>query len=269
MNILLTNDDGYKSDGLMKLAKKLSEKHKVFIVAPDSNRSAVSHHYSMFNQSTIKKYEGNLWTCSGYPADCVFTGLAGALFPEKIDVVISGINYGPNMGTDIVYSGTCAAARQATLQNYPAIALSIDPVSWEKAGKEGFKFDALIDFVDKNLEKLISLVKKDVPRAFVNVNGASLDSYKGALLLDDICQRKYDDHLQLEAADSVDVAENSKTADIKELETYKTRLVFGNNTTDSVEGQDYKVCRDGYIAVTRIYADPICCPSVDGVTFSL
>ena len=75
MNLLLSNDDGFASEGLNILAKKLSEKHKVFIIAPDSNRSAVSHHITMVTQNNMTKLADNIWSCSGYPVDCVFTGL--------------------------------------------------------------------------------------------------------------------------------------------------------------------------------------------------
>jgi len=254
MNLLLTNDDGYQSRGLKELAAALSKKHKVFLVAPDANRSAVSHHYTLFNENKIRLYDKNKWTCSGYPADCVFAGLSGALFEEKIDAVLAGINYGPNLGSDIIYSGTCAAARQAMLQNIPALALSIDPLSWNNISDEHFQFSALATFVTDNLEKLLELVKMDYPRAFVNINALSLDSYKGVKLTNQLCNKQIRDKLTL-----IPQGENEM----------KTLLTYGNNETSMNAGEDFKECKDGYISISRIYADPICCPIVDGIDFSL
>ncbi|MCR4734462.1 MAG: 5'/3'-nucleotidase SurE [Treponema sp.] len=244
MNLLLTNDDGYGSEGLKILAEVLSEKNNVYIIAPDSNRSAVSHHITIFNNNVLKRVSERLCTFSGYPADCTFAGLSGAFPDVKFDAVIAGINYGPNLGTDIIYSGTCAAAREAVLRNVPGIALSIDPVDWKKAEKEGFKFKALAEFVADNLEKMIKLAKLDFPRAFVNVNAISADSYKGVKITNSLCVRVYEDSLKFEKE-----ADNS----------YKTSLVSASNKTCGEESSDYFVCRDGYISLSLVYADPVVC----------
>lgn len=248
MNLLLTNDDGYQSQGLKLLAEKLSEKHKVFVVAPDSNRSAVSHHYTMYSENTIKFLGNNWWNCSGYPADCVFAGLSNALFPEKIDAVVAGINYGPNLGTDIIYSGTCAAARQSILLGVPAIAVSVDPIDWGKAQKEGFKFGAMTEFILNNLENLLSMAKLEYPRGFINVNGASLEKYKGVKIVSKTCMRSYNDRLDLIP---------------QEDGSYKTKLVYGIDHPVFDAECDRDVCHDGYITVSGIYADPISYPLED------
>ena len=193
MNLLLSNDDGFASEGLNILAKKLSEKHKVFIIAPDSNRSAVSHHITMVTQNNMTKLADNIWSCSGYPVDCVFTGLESNILGVKIDGVVSGINRGANMGTDIVYSGTCAVARQAVLSGVPGIAVSLDSVSWATVKTDGMKYEALAKFTADNIEKLLGLAKITPQRAFVNINALSVDSYKGVRFADKPCVREYGD----------------------------------------------------------------------------
>ena len=125
MNILITNDDGFDADGIKTLASRLAQEHTVFIVAPAGNRSAASHIISMHKNLEIKKIADSVWSCSGYPADCVLTALKSPLLPVKPDCILSGINAGANMGTDIVYSGTCAAARQGALDGIPSVALSL------------------------------------------------------------------------------------------------------------------------------------------------
>ena len=249
MNILIVNDDGFQSEGLQVLAKRLSEEHKVYVLAPDSNRSAVSHHYSVFNSNTIKKYAENQWACSGFPADCTSIALTSNLFDIKFDVCISGINDGPNLGTDIVYSGTCAGARQAVFDNVPGIALSVDPVDYSKP----VKYQAMADFAAKNLETLIKLSNVSNPRIFVNVNAASLDSYKGVKFGDELCVRIYKDKINV----------------IQEDGALKSHIVPGHGVDEYSSTCDYSIIRQGYVCVSRIYADPVCTDVLEALSFKL
>ncbi len=127
MNILISNDDGIKSNGLLELAKRLKEKHKVLVVAPDGNRSASSHSLTITNSIKIKQnfdLEGcTAYNISGTPADCV--KIAKLLLKDfDIDVVIAGINKGHNIGSDILYSGTVAIALEAAFFGHIAFAFS-------------------------------------------------------------------------------------------------------------------------------------------------
>lgn len=254
MKILLANDDGYESEGLKKLVDYLSKENEVYVMAPSGNRSAVSNCITMYNPTDIVKIRENVWSCSGYPADCTAIGIQSDLFDFKFDVVVSGINMGANMGTDIIYSGTCAVARQAVLNNVPGIAVSVDPVSWEDVHKYGFKFDAIADFVTKNLKTLVSLAKTDVPKAFVNVNGSSIDKYKGVKVTSKLCIREYNDKLKI-----VHVKDNE----------YKTEYVFGKHNPEILSDSDLDLCRKGYVVVSRVLAEPVCLDVVDGISFSL
>ena len=160
MNILLTNDDGINSDGIKKLADSLRSKgkYKVFVIAPEMNRSGISHGVSILNGPiTLKEIDKYTWTCSGFPADCIISGLS---LTEKPDIVVSGINKGANLGTDIVFSGTAAAARQGSLKGIPSIALSL-------AGRGNFYWDMAVSWSVDNLEELLSYWRED---SFVNVN---------------------------------------------------------------------------------------------------
>ena len=174
MNILLTNDDGINSEGIQKLAKALravgvesganpeksAGKHRVYIIAPDSNRSGVSHGIRILHEPVkLTAIKEDTWSCSGTPADCIIVGLKGAL-SVKPDLVLSGINQGENTGTDIIYSGTAAAARQGSLSGIPALALSLK-------GNGPYYWDMAISWIIKHLEELIAFWRKDI---FVNVN---------------------------------------------------------------------------------------------------
>lgn len=253
MNLLLTNDDGYNAQGITVLAEHLSKKHNVFLVGPDRNRSAVSNHVTMFGNLSLEKVSERVWKSEGYPADCAAIGLLSDLTGVKIDALVSGINCGANMGSDIIFSGTCAAARQAVLSGIPAVAFSLDPIDWSKAQKEGFKFDALAEFAVNNLESLISLCILDRPRMFVNVNGASLDSYKGVKFADSLCSRTYKDTLKI-------VNQDGKM---------HTEYVFGDSNTLPEDNSDFDIVQKGYIAVARVLVDPVCQKIVDDITFKL
>ncbi len=254
MNILLANDDGIKCEGIQVLAERLSKENNVFVVAPDGNRSAVSHHLSMFASTKLTAYKENQWASSGFPADCAFIGGRSNLFDKKIDVVISGINAGGNMGTDIIYSGTCAAARQAVLDGIPGIAVSVNPSDWKKVKTEGWKYFAIADFIAKNLEQLVSLAKLDYPRMFVNVNGASVDSYAGVKYTDKLCVREYGDSINIVDKNGEKLAE----------------YVMGGNPIKNYDPDcDAAVVARNYISVSRVYVDPMCAGPVDDLEFKL
>ena len=162
MNILMTNDDGIGSEGLMALAKILRSrgKHQVCVIAPEANRSGISHAISILGAPVkLVKLEDDTWSCSGYPADCVIAAILGAL-PQKPDLVLSGINRGANLGTDLLYSGTAGAARQASLMEVPAIALSLD-------GRGNYCWDMAASWSADHLEELFGYCTEGI---FVNVN---------------------------------------------------------------------------------------------------
>ena len=245
MNILISNDDGVNGEGLKVLASALAKNNKVFVLAPDRNRSAVSNYFSLFAKSlTIKKISENFYSCSGTPVDCIITAYTSNLFGEKIDVVVSGINRGENVGRDIVYSGTCAAARQAVFYGIPALAVSVfaEDSSGEGTndGKYPVLYDAMADFVSKNLSELIKLCDLGLNPSFVNINGDSLAEYKGFKFTTSLCKKDYSDKVSLE----------------KNGDELKTVFEGGNGLPMNHEPSDYDICKRGFIAISRVLADP-------------
>ena len=105
MNILLTNDDGYKASGITELYKALSEEHKVFLIAPKDNCSGMSAAISLRKEIKVEEISENIFSVSGTPADCSYLGLL-TVIQDPIDMIVSGINLGANLGEDIFYSGT-------------------------------------------------------------------------------------------------------------------------------------------------------------------
>lgn len=163
MRVLITNDDGIDAAGLGKLAEiavKIAD--EVTIVAPSGQRSAVSHSITVEKPLRVRRVPFPVkvraaYSCSGMPADCVKVAVQ-AILEEKPDVVLSGINYGHNMGYDSVYSGTVAAAREAVYQGIKGIAVS----TW----KENYAL------VDRYLEKILRDVigRERMPHAIWNIN---------------------------------------------------------------------------------------------------
>ncbi len=129
MKVLLTNDDGIYAPGLCALYWAFCEKHEVYIVAPDSERSAVGHAITLTDPIKVKKVRYGKqfwgWAVSGTPADCVKLAIL-ELLPTPIDVVVSGINQGANVGINILYSGTVSAATEGAIYGKPALAISLD-----------------------------------------------------------------------------------------------------------------------------------------------
>jgi 5'-nucleotidase len=121
--ILLTNDDGIEAEGLKSLEGVLKDLAHIIVVTPDQERSAVSHGLTLRTPLHLKDVTPDHYVLNGTPADCVIYALRH-LFIQFPDLVISGINHGANLGDDIMYSGTVAAAREASAHGVPALALS-------------------------------------------------------------------------------------------------------------------------------------------------
>jgi 5'-nucleotidase len=123
VKILITNDDGVRADGLAMLASRLGELGEVWVVAPDRERSAVGHAFTLHEPLRVEKLGNRVYSVSGTPADCVYLGLLELC--RDVELVLSGINHGYNLGADIFYSGTVAGAIEAALRGVPSIAVSM------------------------------------------------------------------------------------------------------------------------------------------------
>jgi len=129
MRILISNDDGYLAPGIIALAAALATIAEVVVVAPDSNRSGASNSLSLDRPLSVHQAANGFYFVNGTPTDCVHVALTGML-DYRPDLVVSGINNGPNMGDDTLYSGTVAAATEGYLFGIPAIAFSQAEFGW-------------------------------------------------------------------------------------------------------------------------------------------
>jgi 5'-nucleotidase len=163
--ILVTNDDGIHSEGIIVLAKALNEVGDVFVVAPDREKTAVAHSLTLHRPLRVEKIKRNFWAVDGTPADCVYLGV-NTILPKPAQLIASGINMGGNMGDDITYSGTVSAAFEGTLLGIPSFAISLD-------ARSHFKFDTAARFAVR-VARYIS--KKGLPKGtFLNINVPNVD----------------------------------------------------------------------------------------------
>lgn len=169
VRILVTNDDGIYSEGIRKLANALRDVGEVIIVAPDREQSAASHALTLNRPLRLLKLEENEWIVDGTPTDCVNLAVLKLLKNERPDIVVSGINFGPNLGDDVTYSGTISAAFEGALLHIPSIAFSA-------LIGEHFSFDRCAAFAAE-LTRIYAEQKQD-PGVILNVNFPSSE-FKG------------------------------------------------------------------------------------------
>ena len=124
MKILISNDDGYQAAGMQTLIDELKKIADLIVVAPDRNRSGSSSSLTLGKAVKVTKVDDNVYYTDGTPTDCVHIALSG-LIDFIPDLVVSGINHGPNMGDDTIYSGTVAAAMEGYLLDIPSFAVSM------------------------------------------------------------------------------------------------------------------------------------------------
>jgi len=122
--ILITNDDGYTSPGIQALKRILEEEEDVMVMAPDRDRSTTSHSLTLHRPLRVTRHGDRLFSVDGTPTDCVYLAVHGSFLPSKPAIIVSGINHGSNLGDDILYSGTVAAAMEGALLGFRSMAMS-------------------------------------------------------------------------------------------------------------------------------------------------
>jgi 5'-nucleotidase len=192
MKLLISNDDGIFAAGIRSLANGLAEEgHEVMVVCPDRERSATGHGLTLHDPIRAEVVEGiflpeiRAWSCSGTPADCVKLAL-GALLDGFPDLVLSGINHGANLGTDVLYSGTVSAAMEGVLEGIPSIAVSItnyNPTNFQAATNfarrlvnstinhplpEGILLNVNVPYIPENEIRGVKVTRQGIRRYFDN-----------------------------------------------------------------------------------------------------
>lgn len=228
--ILITNDDGIEADGIVRLAKEAKNFGEVWVVAPESQRSAMSHSVTLRHSFDAWKVdfpvEGiHAYACSGTPADCIRIGILN-IVPGKPDVVFSGINFGYNLASDLQYSATVGAAFEGAFQNVPSIAFS-----------EGFDeiHEDTDHYLHEIMEYLLDNLLDDCNRIWnVNFPGCTLEDCKGIL------------YNRTVSADEFYKDRYKETVVSEDRTTY---MVDGIRNFEASEGTDLKAILENYISV--------------------
>lgn len=232
MRILCTNDDGYLATGLNVLAAAAHRLGEVSIVAPDREQSATSNSLTLHHPLRARRARDGAMMVDGTPTDCVILAV-GELLDEKPDLVLSGINHGPNMGEDVLYSGTVAAATEATVLGIPAVAFSY-------AGRHPEEIEGWEDVVADFLANLADLSRFPTETLLsVNLPAVAPDQVKGVRVTS-LGRRRYSDSL-------------TRAKDPSGNEYFW----IGGGTIDwtGPEDSDFRAVQEGYISVTPLHLD--------------
>jgi 5'-nucleotidase len=229
--ILLTNDDGFDSEGISALFRQLKDWGRTYIVAPAQEKSASSLSLTLHHPLRVKSIQKNIYAVDGTPADCVYLAVQ-KLLPRHPDLLISGLNHGPNLGQqDISYSGTVAGALQGAFLSIPSMAVS---VLSDKKGKYSFDYAAKIVYA--LAEKL---VENSLPAGItLNINIPS-PPIKGVRLTS-LGQKRYNPRV------------------IEKTDPRGRRYYWigtGNPQDIGDDNSDVMVAKQGYIAVTPLHKD--------------
>ena len=171
MRILLSNDDGVFAEGLNVLHRVLSEVAEVTVVAPDRNCSGASNSLTLTNPLRATRLDNGFYSVNGTPSDCVHLGI-NQLMKQEPDLVVSGINHGANLGDDVIYSGTVAAATEGRHMGLPAIAVSC-------VGHQGWQFETAARVTQKIIERLKSHPLHADQILNINVPSVAMDALEG------------------------------------------------------------------------------------------
>lgn len=233
MNILITNDDGIYADGIIELAKSIFKIANVYVVAPESQRSATGHAITIHSPIMVHKIDmgENIksYAISGTPADCVKVGIEGLFKDINIDLVLSGINNGSNLGTDVIYSGTVSAALEGFILNKPSIAISYDEVNVKREiYKDASKY--VVNLIE-NIKDKLDLLNDCILN--VNIPNTKIKGSK----ITKLGQRNYDNAM------------------VEKINPFGQKYYWIGGKLmelDQDEDSDIACVKDGYISITPI-----------------
>jgi 5'-nucleotidase len=231
--ILVSNDDGYRAEGLAALVEALEALAEVWVVAPESEQSATSHSISLTRPLRMREIRPRWYAVDGTPTDSTWLGVNHVLQDRPPEIVVSGINHGPNLADDVIYSGTVAAAMEATVMGIPAVALSFSGAYHEEI--EGWE-----DVVRGILRSVLGREGLPADTLFnVNLPAVAPGEVRG-IKVTSLGQRRY--------ADSITRAKDPSG---REYFWIGGGVASWRGAKDS----DFQAVEDGYVSVTPLHLD--------------
>ncbi len=231
MLALLTNDDGYEAEGLRRLAKEVAKICSVLVVAPHINQSAAGHSLTLQRPLRINRIGPDYYSVDGTPTDAVMVAMYGILNNRRPDIILSGINRGPNMGDDVTYSGTVSAAFEGAILGIPSIAFS-------SVEFENINYVAMARFARKLTAKVLERGLPDFTLLNVNLPNPPADGFKGVMATR-LGKRVYRD-IVVEKIDP---------------RGEKYYWIAGEPEWSDAELSDYSATKEGYISITPLKMD--------------
>lgn len=232
MYILVSNDDGYSAQGLVSLAQALSQHAEVSVVAPDKNRSGASNSLTLEMPLRAQTMENGFIRVDGTPTDCVHLAITGLLSKEP-DMVFTGINHGANLGDDVLYSGTVAAATEGRFLGLPAVALSL------ACGNEGLHFATAASIAVTLFKQLMS---HPLPvDTILNVNIPDLPLH------------------EIRGFQATRLGQRHKSEPVIKSQDQRGRPIYwvgpAGAEQDAGQGTDFYAVNHGYVSVTPLQLD--------------
>lgn len=231
MRILLSNDDGYLAQGLLALAQALAQYADISVVAPDKNRSAASNSLTLDLPLRAQRSENGFIRVDGTPTDCVHLAITGLLEHEP-DMVIAGINHGANLGDDVLYSGTVAAATEGRFLGFPAIAISL-------TAADPKHFDTAAQVAAALMQQIINTPLPKDTLLNVNVPDVAWSDLKGYQV--------------------TRLGQRHKSEPVIKAQDQRGRDIYWvgppGSEQDAGEGTDFYAVKTGYVSVTPLQLD--------------
>ena len=231
MHFLLSNDDGYQAPGLAAMAEALSQLGKVTVVAPDRDRSGASNSLTLDAPLYVKQDQRGFHYVNGTPTDCVHLAITG-LLKEEPDMVVSGINSGANLGDDVLYSGTVAAAMEGRYLGCPAIAFS-------QAGEQPEDYSTAVKVATRIIESIVTQPNAHELLLNVNIPDIAYENLAG------YCVTRLGNRHKSEPA--------QEAYDPKGRKVYWVGPV--GQEQDAGEGTDFHAIRSGKVSITPLQID--------------
>jgi len=243
MNILLSNDDGYQAQGLQVLAAELAGIGNIHVVAPDRDRSGASNSLTLDSPIRARQADNGFTCVDGTPTDCVHLAITGLLEVEP-DMVVSGINSGSNMGDDVLYSGTVAAAMEGRFLGYPAIA-----VSMVTGGEQPQHYTTAARVTRELVQRVIAGSLPADTILNVNVPDVPWDELKGM--------------------QATRLGHRHKSEPVVKVHDPRGRPVYWVGPVgpeqDAGPGTDFHAVRSGYVSITPLDVDLTRYDAIDGI----
>ncbi len=259
MNILVSNDDGIAANGIRVLTEELAKRHNVYVIAPDRERSASGHSLTLHTPLRVEEIDEartgarRTWVTTGTPGDCIKIGVNAILEKdEQPDFVISGINHGPNLGADILYSGTVSCAMEGAMLGIPSIAVSLASMH---ADYEDFNFPArfIVSLLDKIKEFRFPkkcILNVNIPKLEQeDISGVAITEL-GRKMFTDTYEKRIDPRGKVYywlAGELINESDNAKTdiAAVKNNKISITPVTYEMTRNETMEELDNLLCGSG------------------------